>query len=141
MYTLSCFYYFYTPRSIEYFVLFCMKLGHHKNAKVTEPDFRKKSLGSQMGENPYFGGIFDFFVYISASNNDLQRLEIWTGCTWYIVIRRSKIDFAKEFYKGWLISMIIFNLCGLCTFSTFAQKILKGWGWNFTWSFVKVMYT
>ena len=26
-----------------------------------------------------------------------------------------------------------------CTFSTFAQKIFKGWDWNFTWSFGKVM--
>ena len=31
------------------------------------------------------------------------------------------------------------NLCVFCTFSTFAQKIFKGWGCNFTWSFVKVM--
>ena len=31
------------------------------------------------------------------------------------------------------------NLCVFCTFSTFAQKILKGWGWNFIWSFRKLM--
>ena len=31
------------------------------------------------------------------------------------------------------------NLCVFCTFSTFAQKILEGWGWNFTWSIGKVM--
>ena len=31
------------------------------------------------------------------------------------------------------------NLCVFCTFSTFAQKIFKGWGWNFTRSFGKVM--
>ena len=31
------------------------------------------------------------------------------------------------------------NLCVFCTFSTFAQKIFKGWGCNFTWSFGKVM--
>ena len=32
------------------------------------------------------------------------------------------------------------NLCVFCTFSTFAQKIFKGWGCNFTWSFGKVMH-
>ena len=37
--------------------------------KVTEPDFLKKSWGSQMGEKPYFGGIFDVFVHISASSH------------------------------------------------------------------------
>ena len=31
------------------------------------------------------------------------------------------------------------NLCVFCTFATFAQKIFKGWGSNFTWSFGKVM--
>ena len=31
------------------------------------------------------------------------------------------------------------NLCVFCTFSTFAQKIFKGWGWNFIWSFGEVM--
>ena len=29
----------YILRSIVYFVLFCMKLGHHKSRKVTELDF------------------------------------------------------------------------------------------------------
>ena len=33
------------------------------------------------------------------------------------------------------------NLCVFCTFSTFAQKIFKGWGCNFTWSFSKVMHS
>ena len=31
------------------------------------------------------------------------------------------------------------NLCVFCIFSIFAQKIIKGRGWNFTWSFDKVM--
>ena len=31
------------------------------------------------------------------------------------------------------------DLCVFCTFSTFAQKIFKEWGCNFTWSFGKVM--
>ena len=31
------------------------------------------------------------------------------------------------------------NLCVFCAFSTFAQKILKGWGCNFRWSFGKVL--
>ena len=32
------------------------------------------------------------------------------------------------------------NLCVLCTFSTFAHKVFKGWDCNFTWSFGKVMH-
>ena len=35
--------------------------------------------------------------------------------------------------------MIMHNLCAFCTFSTFAQKVFKGWDCNFTWSFAKVM--
>ena len=31
------------------------------------------------------------------------------------------------------------NLCFFLHFFTVAQKIFKGWGFNFTWSFVKVM--
>ena len=31
------------------------------------------------------------------------------------------------------------KLCVFCTFSNCAQKIFKGWGCNFTWSFGKVM--
>ena len=37
------------------------------------------------------------------------------------------------------MSIIMHNLCVFCTFSNFAQKIFKGWGCNFTWSFGKVM--
>ena len=33
----------------------------------------------------------------------------------------------------------MYNLCVFCTFSTFAQKLFKGWGCNFTWSFGKVI--
>ena len=33
------------------------------------------------------------------------------------------------------------NLCVFCTFSTFAQKIFKGWGCNCIWSFGKVMHS
>ena len=54
-----------------------MKLGHHKGMKVTEPDFWKKSLGSQVGEEPHFWGIFDIFVYISASSHqDFLKFHI-----------------------------------------------------------------
>ena len=42
---------------------FCVELGHHKGIKVSEPDIEKKSLGSDMGENPYFGGILIFEVF------------------------------------------------------------------------------
>ena len=44
-------------------------------------------------------------------------------------------------YQEGLISMIMHNSCILCTFSTFAQKISKGWGWNFTWNFGKAIHT
>ena len=39
---------------------FCMKLGHHKGTKVTEPFLKKNLGGSHMGEKPHFWGIFDF---------------------------------------------------------------------------------
>ena len=44
-----------------FFLIFCMKLGHYKGTKVTEPDFWKKIWGSQIGENPHFWGIFEVF--------------------------------------------------------------------------------
>ena len=37
--------------------------------------------------------------------------------------------------------MIMHNLCVFCTSSIFAQKIFKGRGWDFIWSFGKVMRT
>ena len=36
-----------------------MKLGHHNGKKVTEPDLKKKSCGSQSLENPPFWDILD----------------------------------------------------------------------------------
>ena len=68
-----------------------------------------------------------------------KRIEIWTGCTLSIVFWKSKIMFSKKLCKEGLISIIMHNLCPFCTFSTFAQKFLKGWGCNFTSSFSKVM--
>ena len=52
-----------------FFLIFCMKLGYNKGTKVTEPNFGKKSWGSQMGENPHFRGILDVFcpcLYIQS---------------------------------------------------------------------------
>ena len=68
-----------------------------------------------------------------------ERLKIWTECTLSISIWRSKIYFSKKLHEEGLISIIMHNLCVFYSFSTFAQKILKGCGWNFTWSFGKVM--
>ena len=50
-----------------------------------------------------------------------------------------KTNFSKHLCQEGLISIIMHNLCVFYTFSTFVQKIFKGWGWNFTRSFVKVM--
>ena len=52
-----------------------MKLGHHKGKKVTEPDFiLKKRVGSQMGENPHFWGIFDVFCpYLKNGSKDYSN--------------------------------------------------------------------
>ena len=44
-----------------FFLIVCMKLGYHKDTKVTEPDFEKKLVESQMGKTTHFGGIFDVF--------------------------------------------------------------------------------
>ena len=52
-----------------------------------------------------------------------EQLDIGTGCTLSIVIRRSKLFFSKKLYEEGLISIIMHNLCVFCTFSTFAQKI------------------
>ena len=53
-----------------FFLIFCMKLGHHKGTKVTEPDFWKKNLGgSQVGEKTILGVFLMFFVHISASSH------------------------------------------------------------------------
>ena len=41
-----------------FFLIICMKLGHHKGKKVTEPDFEKKSFGVTNGGNPPFWGHF-----------------------------------------------------------------------------------
>ena len=43
-----------------FFLVFCMKLGHHKGTKVTEPDFWKKILGFTNGEKNHFWGILMF---------------------------------------------------------------------------------
>ena len=43
--------------------IFCLKLGHHKDTKVTEPDFLK-NLGGHKWEAPHFGGIFMFLSLI-----------------------------------------------------------------------------
>ena len=49
------------------FVIFCMKLGHHKGTKVTEPDFEKKSWGVTNGwKTPIWGYFWRFFVHIST---------------------------------------------------------------------------
>ena len=46
----------------NYYLIICMKVGHHNGIKVTEPGFWKKIFwGSQMRENPHFGGIFEVF--------------------------------------------------------------------------------
>ena len=51
----------YILRSIVYFVLFCMKLGHHKSRKVTELDFWKKILGChKFGHKTFRGYLWNF---------------------------------------------------------------------------------
>ena len=69
---------------------------------------------------------------------------MWT--TWnldrmYCIYSYLKIknDIFKKLCKEGLISIIMHNLWVFCSFSTFVQKIFKGWGWNFTRTFGKVM--
>ena len=60
----------YIPGSIVYFVLFCMKLVHHKGTKVTEPDLWKKILvGRRWRKTPILGAFLMFFVHNSASSH------------------------------------------------------------------------
>ena len=52
-----------------FFLIFCMKLGHHKGTKVTEPDFWRKILGGhKWGKTPFLGHFWCFFVHISPSS-------------------------------------------------------------------------
>ena len=51
------------------FSIFCLNLGHHKGTKETKTDFLKKILGVTNGGKTHFRGIFDVFVYISASSH------------------------------------------------------------------------
>ena len=61
--------------ALRIFLIFCMKLVHHKGTKVTEPDFEKNLGGSQMGENPHFWGIFDIFCpYLKNSSKDFDEI-------------------------------------------------------------------
>ena len=45
-----------------FFLIFCMKLGHHKDRKVTEPDFWKKIVGvANGGKTPILDHFWCFF--------------------------------------------------------------------------------
>ena len=58
-----------------FFLIFGMKLGHHKGTKVTGPDIWKKSLGVRNGGEPHFWGIFDFFCpYLKKGSNDFNEI-------------------------------------------------------------------
>ena len=54
-----------------FFLIFCMKLEHHKGTKVTEPDFWKKILGGhKWGKNPFWGY---FWCFLSISLHPLIK--------------------------------------------------------------------
>ena len=51
--------------ALRIFLIFCMKLVHHKGTKVIEPDFWKKILGShKWGKTPILGA---FLMFLSIS--------------------------------------------------------------------------
>ena len=52
-----------------FFLIFCIKLEHHKGTKVTEPDIWKKSWGVTNGGNPTLEVFLMFFVHTSASSH------------------------------------------------------------------------
>ena len=57
------------------FYNFCMKLGHYKGTKVTEPDFLKRILGVANGEKLHFWGIFDVFCpYLKNGSKDFNEI-------------------------------------------------------------------
>ena len=50
--------------TVRIVLIFCMKLGHHKGTKVTEPDFWKKDRGGRkVGKTPIFGS---FLMFLST---------------------------------------------------------------------------
>ena len=110
-------------------------------------EFEKSGSGCVVGTRPLFlrlscfFGIFGVFLIMWVVMQWSERLEIWTGCTLFIFIWRSKRMFSKKLHYWGLISIIMHNLCIFCTFSTFTLKIFKGRGLNFPWSFVKVICT
>ena len=54
--------------ALRIFLIFCMKLVHHKGTKVTESDFCKEILvGHKWGKNPIFRAFLMFFVHISKT--------------------------------------------------------------------------
>ena len=56
-------------RSLVFFLIFCMELGHHKGSKVTWPDFWQKIWGvTNWGKTPFLG---HFWCFLSIS---LKRL-------------------------------------------------------------------
>ena len=48
-----------------FFLIFCMKLEHHKGTQMTEPDFWKKSWGVTNWGKPSFLGYFWCFLSVS----------------------------------------------------------------------------
>ena len=80
--------------ALRIFLIFCMKLGHYKGTKVTEPDFWKKNLGgSQMGENPHFWGIFDVFCpYLKNGSKDFDEILRLNSPHWYLTLRENRMS-------------------------------------------------
>ena len=56
------------PSLNYFFLVFCMKLRHHKGTKVTRARFLKKNLGSHKWEKNILGAFLRFFAHISASS-------------------------------------------------------------------------
>ena len=80
--------------ALRIFLIFCMKLVHHKGTKVTEPDFWKKILGgSQMGETPHFWGIFDVFCpYLKNGSKDFDEILRLNSPHWYLTPRENRMS-------------------------------------------------
>ena len=98
------------------FLIFCMKVVHHKGTKVIEPDFWKKSWGVTNGGKPHFGGIFDVFcpylhpviktfwnsIYVISSrlSNTSRKPHFWE----------------KSGYDTYFLDLIVFSAFLVCLY-------------------------
>ena len=79
-----------------FFLIFCIKLGHHKGTKVTEPDIWKKSWGvTNGGKTPFSGHFWCFFPYLCIQSS--SKL-LCPGKIWFLLYSRDQTPIFESFW-------------------------------------------